>query len=60
MGGSCGRYWYGEEEWCIEGFVGEAVGKQALGGRKLRWGIILKWIFNKLVGRSWNLLSGSG
>jgi hypothetical protein len=37
MGGSCGTYSYGDEKWCEEGFVGEALGKESLGRRRRRW-----------------------
>jgi len=59
MGGSCGTHYYGDEEWCIEGFVGEALEKEALRRSRRRWGIIIKWIFKKWFGRACTLLSGS-
>jgi hypothetical protein len=59
MGESCGTYSYGDEEWCVEGFVGEALGKGHFIDVGVDGVIILKWIFKKWFGMAWTVLLGS-
>jgi hypothetical protein len=48
MGRKCGTY--GERRGAYRALVGKPDGRRPLGRPRLRWGILLKWIFERLDG----------
>jgi len=51
MGGICSTY--GDKRGVYRFLLGKPEGKRAIGRSRLRWGIILRWIFRKWGAGAW-------